>query len=56
MPAALPITVAIAATLPQAIALAIVKSTEGPGAKMINIVAIRYSQSLLGRGIWVSMR
>jgi hypothetical protein len=56
MPAALPMTVAIAATLPQAIALAIVKSTEGPGAKMINIVAIRYSQSLLGRALWVNTR
>jgi hypothetical protein len=36
--------VATAAARPQAIARAIVKSTEGPGAKMIKIVAIRYSQ------------
>jgi hypothetical protein len=48
MPIALPITVAIAATLPQEIALAIVKSTEGPGAKIIKTVAIKYSQSRLG--------
>jgi hypothetical protein len=36
--------VAMAATLPQAIARAMVKSTDGPGARMINTVAIRYSQ------------
>jgi hypothetical protein len=48
MPKALPITVAIAAILPQEIALAMVKSTDGPGAKMIRIVAIRNSQNLLG--------
>jgi len=40
----LPITVATAAARPQAIALAMVKRTDGPGAKMIKIVAIRYSQ------------
>jgi hypothetical protein len=44
MPLALPITVATAAARPQAIARAIVKRTDGPGARMINIVAIRYSQ------------
>jgi hypothetical protein len=43
MPKALPITVAIAATLPQAIARAMVKRTDGPGAKMIKMVAIKYS-------------
>jgi hypothetical protein len=48
MPKALPITVAIAVTLPQEIALAMVKSTDGPGAKIIKIVAIRNSQNLLG--------
>jgi hypothetical protein len=37
--------VATAAARPQAIALAMVNSTDGPGAKMIKIVAIRYSQS-----------
>jgi hypothetical protein len=45
---ALPKTVATAARLPQAIALAIVKSTDGPGASMIKIAAIKYSQSLEG--------
>jgi hypothetical protein len=44
MPKALPITVAMAASLPQAIALAIVKRTDGPGARMIKTVAIKYSQ------------
>jgi hypothetical protein len=48
MPEALPITVAIAVTLPQEIARAMVKSTDGPGAKIIRIVAIRNSQNLLG--------
>jgi hypothetical protein len=36
--------VATAEARPQAIARAMVKSTDGPGAKMIKIVAIRYSQ------------
>jgi len=40
--------VATAAARPQAIALAMVNSTDGPGAKMIKIVAIRYSQSREG--------
>jgi hypothetical protein len=44
IPVALPKTVATAARLPQAIALAIVKRTDGPGASMIKIAAIRYSQ------------
>jgi hypothetical protein len=48
MPKALPITVAIAANLPQAIARAMVKRTDGPGARMIRIVAIRYSHSREG--------
>jgi hypothetical protein len=48
MPEALPTTVAIAANRPQAIALAMVNKTDGPGAKMIKMVAIKYSQSRLG--------
>jgi hypothetical protein len=44
IPTAFPKTVATAARLPQAIALAIVKSTDGPGASMIKIAAIKYSQ------------
>ena len=48
MPLALPKTVAIAAALPQAIARAIVNSTDGPGARMIKNEAIRYSQSREG--------
>ena len=48
IPRALPITVARAVTLPQEIALAIVKSTLGPGTKIISVEAMRYSQSLEG--------
>ena len=44
MPRVFPATVATALARPQAMALAMVKSTDGPGAKMIKIVAIRYSQ------------
>jgi hypothetical protein len=46
--------VAIAVTLPQEIALAMVKSTDGPGANMIKIVAIRNSQNLLGMASAIS--
>jgi hypothetical protein len=55
MPAALPITVAMAATRPQDMALAIVKRTEGPGARIIKIVAIRYSVSRLGSASKLNM-
>ena len=41
-------TVITATFRPQAIALAIVKSTEGPGAKMIATAAIKYSGSRVG--------
>jgi hypothetical protein len=55
MPTAFPITVAMAVTRPQEMALAMVKSTEGPGARMIKIVAIRYSVSRLGSAFKLNM-
>jgi hypothetical protein len=48
-PAVFPATVASALARPQAIALAIMKRTEGPGANTIKIVVIRYSQRRVGR-------
>jgi hypothetical protein len=51
MPDALPRTVAMAVERPQEMALAIVKRTLGPGAKIIRYAAIKYSQSLLGTTI-----
>jgi hypothetical protein len=45
----LPATDAIAVALPQAIALAIMKSTLGPGAKIMIIAAMRYSGYLAGK-------
>jgi hypothetical protein len=44
-----PATDAIAVALPQAIALAIMKSTLGPGAKIIIIAAMRYSGYRAGK-------
>jgi hypothetical protein len=44
-----PATDAIAVALPQAMALAIMKSTLGPGAKMIIIAAMRYSGYRAGK-------
>ena len=42
-------TVAIATARPHEMALAMVKSTLGPGAKMMSVAAIKYSQSRDGR-------
>ena len=44
----MPATVATAVALPQAIARAMTKSTDGPGAKIIMIAAMQYSQILEG--------
>jgi hypothetical protein len=48
-PVTFPATDAIAVALPQAIALAIMKRTLGPGAKIMIIAAIRYSGYLAGK-------
>ena len=47
-PSTFPITEAIATVRPQEMALAIVKSTLGPGAQIISVVATKYSQSREG--------
>ena len=48
IPSALPTTVATATARPQEMALAMVNRTLGPGAKIMSVAAIRYSQSREG--------